>query len=139
MKISSSSIVFILSFLLAGCGDMMKGKGEAEKKIPEFHALFNEGRFDEIYNSADTEFQRAASREKFREFIGAINRKLGKVTRTTSQGWKVNNFNLKTYVNMQQETTFENGKAMETFTYRMEHGKPVLLGYHINSADLIIK
>jgi hypothetical protein len=40
---------------------------------------------------------------------------------------------------MQQETTFENGKATETFTYRVEDGKPVLHGYHVNSTDLIIK
>jgi hypothetical protein len=139
MKIYSLLIVFIFSFLLAGCGDMIKGKGEAEKKIPEFHALFNGERFDEIYDSADAEFQKAASNEKFGEFIGAIHRKLGKVTGTTNQGWKVNNFNLRTYVNMQQETTFENGKAMEIFIYIMEHRKPVLHGYHINSADLIIK
>ena len=139
MKIYSLFTVFIFSFLFAGCGDMIKGKGEAEKKIPEFHALFNEEKFDEIYDSADPEFQKTASKEKFREFISAIHRKLGKVASTTNQGWKINNFNLKTYVNMQQETTYESGKATETFTYMMEDGKPVLHGYHISSADLIIK
>lgn len=134
------NLIAVLSLtLLGGCGDMMKGKGKAEKAIPEFHGLLDQEKYSEIYAAADTEFTAATTPEKLGEFLGAVHRKLGKVKSTTNKNWNVNNRNGKTYVVMLQDTVFENGTGMETFTYIMRDGKPVLQGYNINSSDLITR
>jgi len=37
------------------------------------------------------------------------------------------------------QTTFSDGDGVETFAYRVESGKTLLLGYNINSMALITK
>jgi ATP/maltotriose-dependent transcriptional regulator MalT len=132
-------IILIALAALAGCGDMMKGKAEAAKAIPEFHALYDQKKYSVIYAAADKTFTAATTQAKMNEYLGAVHRKLGKVKGSSNKNWKVNNWNGKTYVIMLQETEFERGTGMETFTYVMEAGKPILQRYDINSADLITK
>jgi hypothetical protein len=38
-----------------------------------------------------------------------------------------------------QTTTFEQGTGTEVFTFQMQGDKAVLVGYKINSKDLILK
>jgi len=68
-----------------------------------------------------------------------VQRKLGKVTQTTTVGFNVRTFNFTTTVDLTQNTTFEQGTGVETFEFEMAGGKAVLVGYHINSKDLILK
>jgi len=81
----------------------------------------------------------ATTEKKFLEFIGAVQRKLGKVTQTTNTGFNVRSFNFITTVVLTQNTTFERGTAVEVFTFQMNGDKAVLVGYNINSNDLILK
>ena len=68
-----------------------------------------------------------------------MHRKLGKVTQTANAGFNVNTFNLTTRVVLNQNTTFEQGNATEVFTFEMNGEKAVLVGYNINSTELILK
>ena len=81
--------------------------------------------------------------EEFTEFLTAVHRKLGLVTSTTNKGWEVNtNLSIdagsRTVVVMEQETRFDHGTGLETFSFFIEDGKALLVGYQINSRDLII-
>jgi len=71
--------------------------------------------------------------------MGAVQRKLGKVTSTSNAGWTVNSYNLTTTVLMTQKTVFEKGEGTESITFEMDGEKAVLLGYNIQSMDLITK
>ena len=71
--------------------------------------------------------------------MGAVQRKLGKVTQTSTAGFNVRTFNFTTTVVLTQSTTFEQGTGTEAFTFQMEGEKAVLVGYNINSKDLILK
>jgi len=42
-------------------------------------------------------------------------------------------------VRLTYKTTFSDGDGVETFAYRVESGKTLLLGYNINSMALITK
>ena len=141
MKILYTHIILIMTAILmfAGCGKVMKGKERAEKGIADFHALYNAEQFSEIYNSAHADFRKTTSAEKLGELLGAIYTKLGKVATTRNINWNINQFNLTTRVVLVQETTFEDGTGTETFTFVLNDDKAVLLGYNINSTDLIIK
>lgn len=107
--------------------------------VGEFHKQFNDGKFSEIHAAGHAKFKAAAPEKKFVELSEAVSRKLGKVTGTKTVKWNVRTFNLVTTVVMQQQTTFEHGKGLETFNFQMDGAKAVLLGYNINSNELILK
>ncbi len=131
--------VFAVTVLLLSCTDMVKGKDLADKQVPVFHQLFNEQKFQDIVKAADPDMIKAASGPKIIELLRAIHRKLGPVKESNNINWNIGNFNLETRVVLVQNTSFERGSGTETFTYRVAGGKARLLGYHINSDDLIIK
>lgn len=118
---------------------MFKGKKAAEQSIADFHRLYNAGKFAEIYSSSQSKFKEATTEKQFLEFVGAVQRKIGKVTQTANAGFNVGTFNLTTTVVLKQTTTFEHGTATETFTFQMDGDKAVLVGWQINSNDLILK
>ena len=128
-----------LSLVALSCSSLTNAKPAAERGIIEFHGQFNAGDFTTIYNNSGDEFKNATTQQQLNELLSAVLRKLGHVTSTTNISWRTGNFNLVTTVVMQQDTKFENGSATETFTYKVDGDKAVLIGYFINSADLITK
>ncbi|WP_150107403.1 DUF4019 domain-containing protein [Pedosphaera parvula] len=138
MKTLSFLLILTIAVVASGCG-MFKGKEAAEQSVADFHKLYNDGKLTEIYAAGHSKLKGATTEKEFLEFVGAVHRKLGKVTQTTNAGFNVRTFNLTTTVVMTQKTTFENGKGTETFTFQMDGDKAVLVGYNINSKDLILK
>lgn len=139
MKTISLFLVLGLSLFASGCGGMLEGKQAAERSVADFHKLYNDGKWAEIYSAGHAKFRSTATEKQFLEFIGAVQRKLGKVTQTSSAGASIRTVNLTTTVVLNQSTTFEQGTGTETFTFQMEGDKAVLVGYNINSKDLIVK
>jgi hypothetical protein len=127
-----------LAMIMAGCTGMFKGKKAGEQAIAEFHRLYNEGKVAGIYATSDAKFKKATTEKQFLELMGAIQKKLGKVTASTNAGFNVNTFNLTTRVVLNQKTTFEQGSGTEVFTFEMNGDKAVLVGYHVNSNELIL-
>jgi hypothetical protein len=128
-----------LTMALAGCGELTKGKPAAEKAISQFHQTYNQGKLEVIWKEADARFRTASTKENYDAFMGAIQRKLGKVTSTSNVGWNVKSFNLKTTVYMTQNPMFEHGQGTESFTFGIDGTNATLLGYNIQSMDLITK
>ena len=129
----------VISLAVLGCTDTIKGKSVAEPKIAVFHDRFNAGQYEEIYSEAAEEFQKAAPKEKVLALFSAMDRKLGKVKASSTKTWKVNTFNLVTTVILVTDTQFEQGAGVETFTFRVSGDKATLLGYNINSTDMLIR
>ncbi len=129
----------LLMLFLVGCSDFMEGKDAADKAVAEFHTLFNQEKFQSIYEKSHKKFKKEIKEEEFVQLLEAIHRKLGKVTNRTNTSWSVNTHDMTTDVTLQQETTYENGKGTETFLYIIEDSKAFLLSYDIDSTDLIIK
>jgi hypothetical protein len=127
-------LLFVVCF---ACKSYTEGKPAAEKAIIEFHSMLDDGRFEEIYDRADKALQESASREQMLKILNAVHTKLGKVKGASEQSWHIGNFNLTTTVTIVEETTFENGKGTETFTYVIDGNEARLAGYYINSSDLI--
>jgi hypothetical protein len=130
------ALLVLLSIAFA-CKSYTEGKPAAEKAITEFHSLLDGGRFDEIYDGADKALKDSASREQMLKILNAVHVKLGKVKSTAEQSWHIGNFNLTTTVTIVDETTFESGKGIETFTYIIDGNQARLAGYYINSTELI--
>ena len=132
----SAAVVFALS--LTGCG-MIKGKEAAEKAVTEFHERLDRGAYHDIYTAAHAEFKAATTEQDFSAILEAMHRKLGAVQSVATTGWNANSVNLKTNIVLGCKTKFAQGEGVETFTFRIEGDRPVLLGYDINSKELITK
>jgi hypothetical protein len=139
MKSIALFLTLSTALFASGCGGMFQGKQAAEQGVAEFHKLYNDGKLAEIYSSGHSKFKNAATEKEFLELMGAVERKLGKVTQTSNTGFNVRTFNLTTTVALNQNTTFEQGTGTEVFTFQMEGDKAMLVGYNINSKDLILK
>lgn len=139
MKRLFTIAMIVILLIFSGCSDLATAKPAAEAAVLKFHNKYNTGDFKSIFENADQDFKKGVSFDNFILFMKAVHSKLGKVKSTENQNWRVGNFNLKTFVSLQQKTEFEKGIAVESFNYRIENEKAILVGYNINSRDLIIK
>jgi hypothetical protein len=121
---------------LAGCAGN-DSKQQAQAAIDVFHGQLNRGDFDAIWNGADEAFRKAAGRDSYDKFLGAVYRKLGRALHTTTNSWSVNSFNLHTSMMLVQHTEFEHGSGTETFTFAVSGNGVTLLGYFIQSMELV--
>ncbi len=132
------TLMVLVADVLTGCG-FVKGKPAADRAIAKFHQLYNQGDLETIWNNADPQFREASGKSKYQEFLGAVERKLGKVTSSSNTDFNINTSNFKTTVHMTQQTSFEKGQGTESFTFALHGTNAVLVGYHIESMDLITK
>ena len=141
MSIRIGWLLYFIGFacILVSCGNFTSAKPAAEKAVKIFHQQYNSQDWKAIYENSHENFQKSEKFEKFEEFMKSIHSKLGKVQSTENQNWRVGNFNLKTNVSLVQQTKFEQGVGAESFVYRIKDEKAILVGYNINSRDLIIK
>lgn len=139
MKTILLFVVLTIAAVAIGCGGMFKGKAAAEQGVADYHKLYNDSSLSEIYSASHSTFKGTTTEPQFLEFAGAVRRKLGKVTGTANAGFNIRTFNLTTSVVLNQNTTFEQGTGTEVFTFQMDGEKAVLVGYNINSKDLILK
>jgi len=127
------------ALLWTGCGGLIQGKAASEAAIQRFHQTYNEGRPDDIWIEAHAKFRNATTKDKYDQLMSAIQRKLGVVTSSLNSTWKVNTQNFTTSVSMVQKTVFEKGEGTEVFTFEMDDNRAVLVGYNIQSMDLVTK
>lgn len=132
-------LVACFPVLLSGCSGAFEAMTAADKGIANFHKLYNEVRIADIYAASHSKLKAAITEKEFVDFMNAVQRKLGKVTQTSSTGFNIEAFNLTTTVVLAQSTTFEHGAGSETFAFEMSGDKAVLVGYNIASNDLIMK
>lgn len=131
-------LLVALASLLAGCS-FDTNTDAAEAEIPRFHQALDAGRHAELYDAAGAELKSVAKREDFLALLGAVHRKLGNVKSTKRTAWNVNATLSGSLITLAYETEFAEGKATETFVYRMDDKRAVLMGYNIASLALIIK
>ena len=124
--------------ILTGCSKMFAAKDAADKSVADFHRQLNQARHADIYRVSHANMKAATTEKDFVQLLGAVHRKLGKVTDTSCTGVNIQSHNLVTTVTLQQDTKFERGAGKESFTFQMAGTNAVLVGYNISSKELII-
>jgi hypothetical protein len=114
------------------------GTDEAKQGVADFRARVSQRSFSEIYHASAPEFRQAATEEQFVRFMTALDRKLGAWQSAGDPGWNVMRTIGGHSVRLSYESRFANGAAAEHFTWRVEGGRPVLLGYQVNSPLLVM-
>jgi hypothetical protein len=124
---------------LAGCGDTLKGTEYAEATVAKFREQMKAGQFEQIYDSTGADFKAATSREIGVALFAAVDRKLGAFKRAKQVNWSVKTHNLVTMAVLVYDSEYSEGNATETFTVKVDDGKGELVGYNIQSLQMLIR
>lgn len=111
----------------------------AEKATDAFHAQLNAGQLDAIYANGGADLKAATKQADMVALLGAVHRKLGAFKSGTIQGWNDSVTTDGHMITLNYDASYQNGAAAETFVYRMSGGKAQLVGYHVNSDQLILR
>lgn len=122
--------VVAVAGLLAACS---MGTDEAKQGVAEFRARVAQRAFGEIYQSAAPELRQSTSEEQFVTAMTSLDAKLGAWQSGADSAWNVMRGVGGHSVRLRYDSRFARGAAVEQFTWRIEHGHPVLLGYHVQS------
>ena len=97
------------------------------------------GEYDEIVRSAAPEFQAATTVVDFAKGMESLKERLGAWQFSEEPVWKVlAGFRAQT-VTLIYNSHFERGAATEEFVWRVRQGRPILAGYHVNSAAQVAR
>lgn len=129
----------IFFFLTISCSSIMKGKELAGPAVEKFHAQFNAGQYDEIYNEAGDEFKQSVSKDQLVKLLTVVRQKLGTVDKSDSTGWHVNTDTSGTIATVTYDVEFSEGKGTEEFMFKVTDDKALLYNYKINSPLLLTK
>jgi hypothetical protein len=101
--------------------------------LGRFHSQLDSGAYDAIIGEADEAFRNADSQEELLKFLAGVHSKLGAVHDFTRTNIFVSANTNGTFVKVTYNSTFEQGSAVETFTWRKVSGGLKLMAYHIES------
>ena len=124
---------------LAGCGDTLKGTEYAEATVAKFREQMKAKQFEQIYDATGAEFKDATSRENGIALFAAVDRKLGGFKRAQRINWSVNTNNMVTMAVLVYDSEYADGTATETFTVKVDDGQGEIVGYNIQSLQMLIK
>lgn len=138
-KLNLAIACIALAFAALGCGAMMKRKDAAEPAVAKFHQQLNDKQFAQIYAESGEKMKAVSTEQEMVEIFEAIHRKLGNVKNTTAGSFNVSSTTSGTFITITYETEFTEGKGSEQFVFELDGDKAILVGYHINSKELLIK
>ncbi|MEL7691302.1 DUF4019 domain-containing protein [Citromicrobium bathyomarinum] len=122
--------------MLAACNPFAQAEG-AREQVDLFHDRLNAGDDQAIWTNAGEELRKATSQEDFARLLDTVHKSLGDAGETSQAGMRVNTNTQGTFTTLQMDTQFENGRGSETFLFRGSGDSLKLIGYHINSPDMM--
>ena len=123
---------------LGGCS-FGKDVPVAEKAAHAFHAQLNAGQFAAIYTGGGAELKAVTKQADMVALLDAVHRKLGAFKSGKTQGWNDNVTTDGHMITLNYAAVYQNGGADEQFVYRLTGGQTQLVGYHVNSNQLILR
>lgn len=134
MKWSLVATALVFGYFAWQCGSgMSTGARLSDDAVQRFHSQLDSGAYDTIVGESDEAFQTTDSQEELLKFLAGVHSKLGAAHGFTRTNIFVNANTNGTFINVTYNSTFEQGSAVETFTWRKVSGGLKLMGYHVES------
>lgn len=138
MKKEAVNLLLVLLILcMAGlaCSKFVNGLSRAPSMvvaISNFHLMFNDGQYADIYESMHSVLKQKTSKVEFVQFLSQVRSQYGKFisstvktsTNSTDQGVDM--------ITVVEETRFDAGTENEEFLFIIEDNKAILAGYKVN-------
>lgn len=135
-----TGVVLVLLLLIGRCSmGMAKAWKLADAAVADFHQKLDAEDYHSIYVSSDPAFQQSGSEQQMNEFLGAVHQKLGAVQEAKKTNLFLNTTTSGTFARVTYQTRFASATATETFTWRMSLNGMKLVGYNIDSRELVTK
>ncbi len=131
---ASSVLLVPVALLFIACSG---GTEEGKRGVADFRARVAQRSFADIYRAASPEFRQAAPEEQFAGFMNALDRKLGRWQAAPDPAWNITRGTAGHLVVLTYQSQFAKGAVTERFSWRIEHGTAILLGYNVNSPLLV--
>ena len=130
-------IVPFAALFLVSCG-AQEAIEDASNEVTMFHNSLDSEDYEGIWRSTGPALREVTSQEDFTKLLSAVHLKLGDVESTEQVNWRVNSTTDGTFAIVVMDTVFVEGTGQETFTFQREGEGLNLVGYNINSADMMI-
>ena len=138
-RLLSLAMATLVIMSVNSCNTKQKKK-LAETAVDNFHVLFNNSQYREIYLQADQTYRDAIREADSTALFVLLRQKLGLVERSTQVGWSRNFSTLGATVRLEYKTDFTNGSATERFIFlESNNSETRLINYDIQSPLLIRK
>jgi hypothetical protein len=125
-------VIAACGLFAAGC-EAAKGKPFAEKAVGEFHTQLNAQQFAQIYAATAPEFKKSTEEAAAVEYFTLVHTKMGEFKSANQTGFNANSDNGVSSVTLDYDTEYANGKATETFVYKVEGEKVSLVNFKLTS------
>lgn len=133
-----AAIGFAAMIALSACTGG-EGRELAEAEIDEFRQAYGANEFANVYEASSPEMKRVQDKEEFVAFMNAVRRKLGAFESGKTTGWHSNVGTQGHSMVIAKQSQFENGAAAETFPFRITGDEALLVGYNVNSPQLVLQ
>jgi hypothetical protein len=135
---SLTATALLLAYFMWQCGSgMSAGARLSDDAVRRFHSQLDSGAYDDIVRESDEAFQNSGSREELLKFLAGVHSKLGTSRDFNRANIFVNASTNGTFIKVTYQTTFEQGRAVEAFTWRQAGSGLKLVGYHVESKAFI--
>lgn len=139
-KWSLLAAALLFGYFVWQCGSgMSAGARLSDSAVEHFHSQLDSGDYEAILQESDPAFQKADSHDELLKFLTAVHSKLGKSQHANRTNIFVNASTTGTFIKTTYKSIFEHGEAEETFTWRKAGDGLKLVGYYIQSKELITR
>jgi hypothetical protein len=129
-----SLLAAALLFFTWQCGSGMRAASLlSDDAVRRFHTQLDSGAYDDIVRESDEAFQNSASREQLLRFLAGVHSKMGPSHGITRANVFVNATTNGTFIKVTYQSTFDQGNAVEAFTWRKAGGGLKLVAYNVQS------
>jgi hypothetical protein len=140
LKGSLLATALVLGYFMWQCGSgMSAGARLSDDAVHHFHSQLDSEAYPDILGESDEAFQNSGKRDEIIKFLTGVHSKLGLSRGFTRTNLFVNATTTGTFIRVTYKSTFDQGNAVETFTWRKVAGGLKLLRYDINSNIFITR
>ena len=108
---------------------------KAEAAVNQFHRDWNEWEFTKIYNEAHAGFRSAQSPDRTINALKNSRRVFGAFKSATKRSFNVRSEHVEKDIDFKYDCVYEYSAGVESFSFRMTGGKPLLLNYSLWSPE----
>ncbi|MFL6513865.1 MAG: hypothetical protein ACJ8M1_02450 [Chthoniobacterales bacterium] len=134
---SRSRFFFCLGLVVlsvTSCGpkdDTAKAEGEVKR----FHKHWNQWEFADVYNEAHSAFRSIQPASKMIATLESSRKTLGELKSTKQRSSAVTHEHVEKQITFKYDSSFEHAARVETFSYLMTAGQPLLVNYYLLSPE----
>jgi hypothetical protein len=140
VKWSLVAVVLLFGYFAWQCGSGMKaGARLSDEAVRHFHSQLDSEAYGDIVRDSDEAFQNSGNRDELVKFLAGVHSKLGPSRGFNSTNILVNANTNGTFIKVTYQSTFDQGNAVEAFTWKEAGGGLKLVRYDVSSNAFVTR